>query len=78
MPTLSALLPPGARAMPNPGIEIGGLAAPPALGRSAPSPVGAQTESGATEVVLRGYTANQEGRRRGAGEGLRAPIFLFS
>jgi hypothetical protein len=66
----------GPREMPNPG--IGGLAAPPALGRSAPSPVGAQTQSGATEVGLRGYTANQEGRRREAGEGLRAPIFLFS
>lgn len=68
--------PGGAREMPNP--EIGGLAAPPALGGSAPSPVGAQRDSGATEVGLRGYTANQEGRRREAGEGLRAPIFLFS
>lgn len=76
MPTLSALLPPGAQGMQNPG--IGGLAVPPALGRSAPSPVGAQTESRATEVGLWGYTANQEGQRREAGEGLRAPIFLCS
>lgn len=54
------------------------MAAPPAPGRGAQSPVGAQTESEATEVGLRGYTANQEGRRREAGEGLGAPIFLFS
>lgn len=34
----------------------------------------AQTESGATEVGLRGRTANQGGRRRGAGEGVGAPF----
>lgn len=36
--------------------------------------LGAQTESGATEVGLQGRTANQGGRRRGAGEGVGAPF----
>lgn len=40
--------------------------------------LGAQTESGATEVGLQGRTANQGGRRRETGEGLGAPFSSFA
>lgn len=73
-PTLSGPLPPWASEMPNPG--IGGRSSGP--GSQSLVSLGAQTESEATEVGLQGYTANQKGRRRKAGKGLGAPIFLFS
>lgn len=70
-PTLSAPLPLGAPQMPTPGF----VACPRSLHSGS---LGAQTESGATEVGLQGRTANQGGRRRETGEGLGAPFSSFA